>query len=259
MISRRDDDYFKTHVRLKAVITTESAEISDRDFFNIPIINALIERKRFTMVNKVPHYDLSKDDDYFARIHRLAEHLLQKEGVSTIKELLEGLTYKNKNLYFATLNNFFDVQVYNHLTYDVDEPIPFSKDCLIGIEGSVNTDGTISICYSADTFVIGNVHENALYFDKIADYQNKRYNLTHCSRCFARRFCNFCFEKINDREGNLETQIRNFCRFTREFYRIIFKYMLTIVKRNPKLWNELQTIAEEAIARRGSESKQEAV
>lgn len=245
LISDRNSHYFLNNVRLKAVITTESIEIPDTDFFKIPLINTLIEKNRFTMVNKVPHYDLKKDRDYFSRIHKLAERLLQKKNASNIKELLDGLTYKSKNLYFGTLNHFFDIQVVNYLHYDIDQPIPFSKDCLIGIEGAVNADGSISICYSSDTFIIGNVLEDAWYFDKIDEYHKKRYNLTDCEHCFVQRFCNFCYEKINDRDGNLETQVRNFCDFTRYYYRTIFQYMLKIMNRNPNLWNEIQVMADE--------------
>jgi uncharacterized protein len=48
LISDRNKDYFLNKVRLKAVITTESIDIPDTDFFSIPLINELFERKRFT-------------------------------------------------------------------------------------------------------------------------------------------------------------------------------------------------------------------
>jgi len=245
-ISTRNSDYFSNNLRLKAVITTESLDISDMDFFNIPLINTLIEKIRFTMVNKYPHYNLEKDQDYFMRIQKLAEILLQKKDVSNIAELLDGLTFKSKNLYYSTFNNFFDIQVVNYLHYDIGQPIPFSKNCLIGMEGAVNPDGSISICYNADTFIIGNVIEDTWYFDKIAEYENRRYTLTNCKHCFVKRFCNLCYEKLNDTEDNFDIQIQNFCQFTRYYFRTIFEYMLKIMARNPKLWNELQKMAEES-------------
>lgn len=245
LIADRSSEYFFNKLRVKAVITTESIEISDEEFFNIPLISSLIEKKRFTMINKIPHYDLKKDQDYFLRIHKIAEILLQKKDASNMKELLDGLTYKSKNLYYATLNNFFDIQVLNYLHYDLDQPIPFSKNCLIGIEGAVKTDGSISICNNADTFIIGNVIEDTWYFDKIFEYDKMRYSLTNCKHCFVQRFCDFCYEKINVRETNIDSQIQHFCQFTRYYFRTIFNYMLKIMKRNPKLWNETQKMAEE--------------
>jgi uncharacterized protein len=245
LISDRNNDFFLNNIRLKAVITTESIEISDTDFLNLPLIKVLIDKNRFTMVNKYPHYDLKKDQDYFARIHRLGEFLLQKKDVSNIKELLDGLIYKSKNLYFVTFNYFFDIQVVNYLHFDIEKPVPYSKDCMIGIDAAVNTDGRISICYNSDTFIIGNVIEDTWYWDKIAAYHKIRYSLDNCQTCFVQRFCNLCYEKLNDREESLDIKVQNFCQFTHHFFRTIFNYMLKILQRNPKLWNELQAMAEE--------------
>lgn len=245
LIAARNNDYFLNNVRLKAVITTESIEIPDDGFFNIPVIKQLIDRKSLTMVNKYPHYNLKEDGDYFARIHKLAELLLQKKNVSSVKELLDGLPQKCKNLFLVTFIYFFDVQIVNYLHFDIDKPVPYSKDCLIGIDAAVNTDGSISICYNSDTFVIGNVLEDTWYWDKITQYHTKRYSIEACQNCFVQRFCNLCYEKLNDRPDNLDTQIRNFCRFNRQFYRTIFEYMLKVLRQNPGLWNEIQNMAED--------------
>jgi len=245
LISDWNHDFFLNNLRLKAVITTESIEIEDTEFYNIPVIKSLIEKRKFTMVNKIPHYDLKKDQDIFKRIDRLAELLLQKKDVSTIKELLDGLTEKAKNLYSATLSDFFGVQLTNYFHYEIDKPVPFSKNCLIGFKGAVNPDGSISLCYRADTFPVGNVLEDTWYFDKIARYDREKFSIPDCKNCFVQRFCTFCHEKVNNREDNLETQIQNFCQFTRHYYRLIFEYMLKIMVRNPKLWDQIQVMAEE--------------
>jgi uncharacterized protein len=245
LISDRNNDYFLNNLRLKAVVTTESIEVEDKDFFDIPVIKALIEKRRFTMLNKIPHYDIEKDQDFFYRIDRLAEFLLKKKDVADIKELLEGLTQKAKNLYSVTLSNFFGVQLTNYFHYEIDEPVPFSKNCLIGFKGAVNPDGSISLCYRADTFPVGNVLEDTWYYDKIAQYDKDKFGIPDCKNCFVQRFCTFCHEKVNTRHNDLETQIQNFCRFTRHYYRLVFEYMLKIMVRNPKLWDQIQVMAEE--------------
>ena len=130
--------------------------------------------------------------------------------------------------------------------FDIEKPVPYSKDCLIGIDGAVNTDGSISICYNSDTFIIGNVLEDTWYWDKIAEYHTKRYSIDTCQNCFVQRFCHLCYEKLNDREDNLDIQILNFCQFNRHFFKTIFKYMLKILHRNPMLWNEIQKMAEDS-------------
>lgn len=245
LISNRNHDFFLNNLRLKAVITTGSIEIEDTDFSNLPVIKPLIEKRRFTMVNKIPHYNVEKDQDFFKRIDRLAELLLQKKDVSTIKELLDGLTQNAKSLYSVTLNSFFGVQLTNYFHYDIDEPVPFCKNCLIGFKGAVNPDGSISLCYRADTFPVGSVLEACWYFDKIAQYDRDKFSIPDCGNCFVQRFCSFCHEKVNNREDNLDTQIQNFCQFTRHYYRLIFEHMLKIMVRNPKLWDQIQLMAEE--------------
>ena len=245
-IHDRDQDYFNNRIRLKSVLTTEALDNSSENFFKIPIIRKLNERNRYTVVNQTPHYNLKKDEDFFERIHKLGDRLLQKRDAETLSQLVDGLNYKSKNMFMATFYEFFDVQVVNSLHFDLDKPVPFKKDCMIGIEGSVNCDGTISICYSSDTFVIGNVHENTWYFDKIESYHRDRYDRVACEHCYVQRFCELCYEKLNaDEEKGLE-QLNNFCIFQRRYFQVIFDYMLRIMKHNPMLWDELNRIAEES-------------
>jgi uncharacterized protein len=245
-IHDRNQDYFNNRIRLKSVLTTEALDNSSENFFKIPIIRKLIERKRYTVINQTPHYDLKKDDDFFERIHKLGDRLLQKRDSETLSQLLDGLNYKSKNMFMATFYDFFGVQVVNYLHFDLDKPVPFKKDCMIGIEGSVNCDGSISICYSSDTFVIGNVHENTWYFDKIESYHQDRYGMVACEHCYVQRFCELCYEKLNaDKEKGRE-QLNNFCNFQRRYFQIIFEYMLRIMKNNPLLWDELNRITEES-------------
>lgn len=245
-ICERDQDYFNKQIRLKSVLTTESLDNCLENFFRIPIIQELIKRNRYTVVNKTPHYNLERDDDFFKRIHKLGDKLLRIRGAETLNQLVDGLNYAGKNLFMATFFEFFDVQVVNYLHFDLDKPVPFKKDCMIGIEGSVNCDGTISICYSSDTFVIGNVHENTWYFDKIESYHRERYDRVACKSCYIQRFCELCYEKMNADEEKGQEKLNHFCNFQRRYFQVIFDYMLRIMKNNPLLWDELNQIAEES-------------
>ncbi len=240
----RDADYFLDRVRLKAVTTTEFFDSPETGFFSIPLIKKLRDHKRFSVLDKTPHYKLNKDRDFFARIHKLGESLLQKKDVSTIKELLNGLNFKKKDLFYMTFYEFFLIQVINSTRFDLNDPVPFIKDCMIGIEGCVNPDGSISVCYKSGTFIIGNVLENTWYFDKIAEFHKKRYSWTGCKNCFVQRFCMLCYEKLNGKEDQLKASIQSFCEFNRNYYRLIFEYMLKILEKNPDLWNEPQRLAE---------------
>lgn len=73
----RDAEYFKTKVKLKAVITYETLDADGTEFFQNPLIEILNNNKHFTMLDKTPHYDIAKDQDFFAKIHNIGEHLLK--------------------------------------------------------------------------------------------------------------------------------------------------------------------------------------
>lgn len=245
MIHDRDLDYFSSKVILKAVVTTESMDADGADFFQLPLIKLLREKRRFTLINKSPHYNLKKDADYFDRIHKLAKVLLEKKNASTLDELVEDLNPKMKGMFFMTLSEFFLIQVSIAVYFDPDKPVPFRKDCLIGIEGCVNPDGSISICYQSNSFIIGNVLENKYYYDKIEEFHTKRYSRSNaCKTCFVQRFCQLCYSRISEKNDRLSASLQNYCQFTREFYRTVFQYMLEIMENNPGLWDELQEMAE---------------
>ncbi|MCP4214887.1 MAG: hypothetical protein GY765_09530, partial [bacterium] len=144
----------------------------------------------------------------------------------------------------------------NSLYYEPEDPIPYTKDCLMGYEGCINADGSISICYKSDSFKIGCVHENTWYYDKIEEYQNARYRLPACKHCFVQRFCDFCYDKINGKDEALTESIRKHCQFKRYYYRFIFKYMLQVMEKNPGLWDELQKDADDAIKKAQDKQKE---
>lgn len=242
----RNPGYFTDRVRLKGVLTTDSLDSDGFDFLNIPLVKILNDVKHFSIVNQTPHYNVQKDQDFFSRIHILGKILLQRKGAATIEELLKGLDYKKKLIFYVTLYEFFPIQVNNSLRYKVEDAIPFTKNCLIGFEGCVNVDGSISICYKSNSFIIGNVLENTWYFDQIEKFHALRYSRTdNCKYCFVQRFCNLCYEKLTGKENQFETSFQDFCEFNRAYYRIIFEYMLPIMENNPGLWDELQNVAEQ--------------
>jgi len=245
LIYNRNPEYFKTNLRLKSVLTTDSLNTDGTDFFNNKFIQVMNEKKHFSILNQTPHYDVHKDHDFFLRLHILGKILLKKSDVKTIEELLNGLDYKKKFLFYATFVDFFNIQIHTRLTYDIKDAVPFKKNCLIGAEGCVNVNGDISICYKANNFKIGSVIENTWYFDKIEDFHNNRYSKTaRCKKCFIQRFCSLCYEKLSGKENRFEESFKHFCEFNREYHKIIFQYMLQIVENNPDLWDELQRLAE---------------
>ncbi len=242
----RDPEFFKTHVRLKSVITTDSLDSDGKGFLEIPLVRQLREGKQFTMINQSQQYNLKKDGDFFDRIRNLGETLLQKRDVSTIEELVADFNFRKRGLFYSTFYEFFPIQVHNRLYFDLDEPVPFAKDCLIGIEGCVNVDGSISICYKSNTFIIGNVIEKTWYLDKIEEFHRKRYNRSKsCKNCFVQRFCRLCYEGISNKDNGMEESLTNFCEFNRYYYRLIFGIMLQVMDNNPNLWNEMQRLADE--------------
>jgi uncharacterized protein len=250
MIYDRNPNYYKKRLSLKAVLSTEFLDKDETDFFNMPLIKTIFDMNEFSVLNLSPHFDLKKDEDFFTRIHKLGKDLLQKKGVSSRKELIEGLSYKKRFLFYLTFIEFFNIQLTNSIFYEQNQPVPYMKDCLLGYEGCVNADGSISICYKSDTFIIGNVLENTWYFDRIEEFQKARFMKPECKHCFIQRFCDFCYDKINGKDKQLNSSINNYCKFKRYYYRIIFKYMLQIMENNPSLWDELEEDAEKEYSKR---------
>jgi len=245
LLYQRDPDYFSRQVKLKSVITTDSLYSDERDFFQNPLIKRLKDEKKVTMINQSPQFNIEKDGDFFDRMRRLSDVLLKKKGASTMKELTEGLNFHMYGLFYMTFYEFFPIQIHSRLHYNPDDPMPFVKDCLIGIEGCVNVDGSISICYKANSFIIGNVREQAWYYDKIEAYHTQRYRCSDsCKSCFIQRFCNMCYEGISARGKDVEISVKNFCNFNRQYFRLIFETMLQVMENNPKLWDVLQHMAE---------------
>jgi uncharacterized protein len=245
IIYDRDPDYFDTNVKLKSVITTDSLNSDERDFLQNPLIKRLHERKQITMINQNPQFSVEKDGDFFDRMRHLAEVLLQKRDISTLDELTEGLNFHMYGLFYMTFYEFFPIQIQPRMYYDREDPMPFTKDCLIGIEGCVNVDGSISVCYQANSFIIGNVHEQTWYYDKIEAFHTQRYSCSEsCKHCFIQRFCNMCYEGISARDKGVEESIKNFCNFKRQYFRLIFDTMLQVMENNPNLWNVLQEMLE---------------
>ncbi|MBI4508918.1 MAG: radical SAM protein [Deltaproteobacteria bacterium] len=246
-IHDRSPAYFRKHVRVKGVITSETVEIDAEEFFRHPLMALLVEDGHLSLLNEEPNYELASDGDFFARLHRLGERLLQASGKRTVAELLEPLNVQQKQLFWLTFAEFFDVQVVNKVHNGRKSALPFRKGCLMGFEeGNVNPKGEISVCHKAQSFVIGNVNEGTWYFDRIKDLNARLHDSPSCGSCFVQRFCSQCHEKLNG--SNLAESKRSFCEFTRHYFRTIFNTMLRVLERNPELWNELDRMLEKAVA-----------
>lgn len=252
-IHDRDPGYFKTHLRIKAVLTTELVDRDDPEFFGHPLVRSILENDAFIFLNEEPHFDLAKDADYFERIDRLARRLLEREGASGEAELLEGLNPKQKALYHHTLGRFFELQAVNRVHLDGRDTAPFIKGCLTGYqEGAVSANGDISICLKSakgNNFVIGNVVEDEWYFDKIRGLNTLFHqDWSGCSSCFLQKSCDLCYEKLNGEEGLWVSGRSRFCEFNRARHRALFETMLRITERNPALWEEFEAALRERLS-----------
>ncbi|MBI5042612.1 MAG: 4Fe-4S cluster-binding domain-containing protein [Nitrospirae bacterium] len=234
-------DYFRKCVQVKSVITMETLELEDDNFFNHPLIKILEEEGNLTMLIKEPHYDLERDSDYFDQLHRIGQRLLSLSGVKKLSELLRILNFRQKTFFYHTFNEFTEVQSVNKFYLCDSDNVPFRKGCLMGYqEGAVHPNGDITICHKATSFIIGNVNKGIWHFDKIWNLHSQLYKWPECQSCFVQRVCDLCYEKLHDGKAAWISTRVNFCKFTRKKYHLIFEYMLRILEKNPKLWIDLE-------------------
>ena len=246
-IHDRDADYFRGNVRLKGVITTESLEHDDCEFFAHPLIRTIVDEGNYSFLVEEPNYDLSKDHDYFQRLRVLADRLLQMEGLTSEAEICGQLNVKQASLYRHTFGRFFGAQALNEIYFKGQDSMPFTKACMTGYqEGAVSENGNISICLKSakgDNFVIGNVNEGRWYFDKMRQLNTSFHeDWAGCSSCYLQKICDLCYEKLNGEPGEFATGRSRFCEFNREKHRVIFDNMLRVAERNPALWLSVDDI-----------------
>ncbi|HKQ52898.1 MAG TPA: radical SAM protein [Pyrinomonadaceae bacterium] len=259
----RSPDYFRRRMRLKGVLTNESNQSDDFEFFSHPLIKIIIDESHFTFLNLEPHYDLAEDAEYFRGVHELGEKLLQMRGLESEADILANLNIKQKSLYRHTLGHFFEGQAVNQVYFNGSDETPFTKGCLTGYqEGAVNTNGDISICLKSakgNNFVIGNVNEGEWYYEKMRELNTRFHrDWSGCSSCFVQKMCDLCYEKINGEEGEWVAGRSKFCEFNRERYRTTFDYMLRTVENNPALWQELERIIRERLESQAAQSESDA-
>lgn len=248
-IHSRDAEYFRLNIRLKGVITTETIDADETEFVSHPLIRQLIDANRMTLLEMEPHYDLEKDGDYFARLHRLGGVLLDKRGCSTESDLLAGLNGKQTTFYHHTFGRFFEAQMVKVKHFGDADATPFTKGCLTGYqEGAVGSNGEISICLKSakgSNFVIGNVLQGRWDYEKIRQLNTVFHeDWSGCSSCFVQKACDLCYEKLNGEEGEWVAGRSKFCEFNRERHRVVFRYMLRVMRNNPGLWNWLEASLE---------------
>lgn len=256
----RSPEYFRDKIRIKGVLTNESTESDDFEFFNDPLIRIVIGEGHFTFLNLEPHFDLAKDEEYFAGVHSLGRKLLEMTDLKTESDILERLNLKQRSLFHHTLGHFFESQAINQVYFDGLDATPFTKGCLTGYqEGAVNSNGDISICLKSakgKNFVIGNVLQGEWFYDKIREL-NSRFHAdwSGCSSCFVQKMCDLCYEKMDGTAGQWVAGRTKFCEFQRQRYRVTFDYMLRLAEQNPALWQDLERLIRERLASESSESQ----
>lgn len=243
----RDPDYFRKYIRIKGVITTETVNTADKEFFENPLVRLVVDERNFTYLNMEPHYDLAKDADYFDRLHNLGRILLDMEGLTTELDITSRLNVKQTALYQHTFARFFSAQAVNQVYFRDLDATPFTKGCLTGYqEGAVSSNGDISICLKSakgKNFVIGNVNEGRWYFDKMKDLNSVFHNdWAGCSSCFLQKVCDLCYAKIDGEAGEFVAGRSKFCAFNRARYQVIFDTMLRVTTKNPELWQYLDKV-----------------
>lgn len=247
-------DYFRDKLRLKSVLTVNDVDPDCREFLAHPCIKELAELGNLSFLAEEPHYDLEKDDAHFERLERLAATLREMHDVATLEDIEARLSLTDRQLFRRSFADFFEVQVLNKLYLDGESKIPFRKGCMIGYaEGAVTPGGDIAVCHKAagKNFSIGNVNEGRWHFDRIREL--KQLLMRHgrgCSGCFAQRFCNLCYEKIDGECGALDASLQSYCEFTRQHYRAVFSCMLGVLEQNPGLWSEAERLIDRTIEAR---------
>jgi uncharacterized protein len=254
----RSPEYFRRNMRMKAVLTNESVESDDFEFFHHPLIKIIIDEANFTFLNLEPHYDLAKDEEYFNGVHNLGRKLLEMRDLETESDILARLNTKQKALYHHTLAHFFEAQAINQVYFDGQDATPFTKGCLTGYqEGAVSANGNISVCLKSakgNNLVIGNVVQGEWYFEKMKELNTRFHqDWSGCSSCFVQKMCDLCYEKMNGEEGQWVAGRNKFCEFQRQRYRVAFNYMLRVTEENPALWQDMERMISERLASESSE------
>lgn len=233
--------YYRHNMRLKAVLSSDAVDASDDAFFANPLVQSIVREEHFSLLDCEPHYELSRDTDYFAKLHRLGRKLLRLRHVRTLDDLQSRLGLKQRALYQTTFGRFFEIQVTNAAYFGAASSVPFKKGCMPGYaEGAVTPNGDISICLKSakgDGFVIGNVIRGEWYHDRIHRLNTRLHEKwAGCRSCFVQKFCDLCYEKLDSREDRWDASRDAFCEFNRERHRVIFGYMLRVMDNNPQLW-----------------------
>jgi uncharacterized protein len=251
LIEHHNPDYFRRFVRVKGVIQSADNQAPMKVFNQYPIEKLAREHVSFVLLEM--HYDISRDMHYFTQLERLGQILKRRRNVSSLKQLLQGFSQNQRQFFWQSYGWFFAAQAIERLGQRGHRQWPFSKGCMIGAsEAHVGPDGKISICHKAQNgsaFVIGDVNESKWDFAKIDRLSEWLHSVEECSACFAQRFCDLCFEKLEGEEGLLEPSRTRFCRFMRSSLRVIFQNMLEVMDNNPQLWKEVVRYINQRVAR----------
>lgn len=250
-----DPVYYDEKVRIKSVITDETLDTDDSEFFAHPMIRRVIDNGHYSFLPLEPHYDLARDKVFFHTLDKLAAVLKRGQDAATEGDLVAPLTPQQRDLYRRTLAAFFDVQAIDQALFKGQEAVPFAKGCMTGYkEGAVNADGDISVCLKSakgDAYVIGNVIEGEWYFDRIESLNSWFHeSWTDCKSCFVQRFCDLCYEKMPGDSTDLKGGRRKFCDFNRAKHRAMFSHMLEVTENNDSLRQNMTQIVADKVAQR---------
>lgn len=258
-IEQFNPEYFRQFVQIKGVIACADGCESTRVFQESPV-RELVAAQHVSYVLLEPHYDISLDTDYFQQLHQLGEMLLRKKGVETLEELLQDFSPNQKRYFWQSYGWFFAAQGIERLGQRGEQQLPFSKGCMLGAsEAHVGPDGNISICHKAQhgqAFVIGNVNTGIWDIAAIDRLSEWLHRFDGCSSCFAQRFCDLCFEKLDGEWELLDASRTRYCQFMRHSLRVIFQNMLGVMDNNPRLWEEVVRYINQRVAKERIEQQE---
>lgn len=255
-ILEHDADYFRSCVRVKTVI--KSAQPTEAEsVFAAPPLDQL-PPEHFSSVLLEPQFDVARDDHFWSQLSSLEAALRDHHGATSVEDLLSDLSWTQRQFFWMTYGRFFALQAVPALGIGSPSASPFSKSCLIGWrDANVSPDGRITVCDKAQSgvaFVIGDVVENCWDFAAIDRLYGALTAVDQCGTCFARRFCDLCFEKL---DGSSPTAMREsaarFCAFTREVNRRVLQVMLEVLDENPDVWSSVRDYVDERVRLRRKE------
>ena len=255
-IREHDPGYFRACVRVKAVIKSAQPTDAESVFGSYPLDD--LPAEHFSSVLLEPQFDVGRDGHFWSELTTLESALRERHDAASVEDLLSNLSWTQRQFFWMTFGRFFALHAVPALGIGSSAASPFSKSCLIGWrDANVSPDGRITVCDKAQSgasFVIGDVVENRWDFAAIDRLYGWLTDMGNCETCFARRFCDLCFEKIDGSSpAAMQDSADRFCAFTREVSRRVIQVMLGVLEDNPALWSSVKDYVDERVRVRREE------